>query len=263
MPPVGAGQLPVATQPCAPAGHLPSLGGPGRGCRGNPGHGDEGRRRAGRWLAGHAASGSCPGRARPWPRRRPQLRGQLAAFGRDPGQRAGRGGGWRLRPGSARRPCLPTLELRAPPGYAVPQVSPAAAVAGDRVLTPGTFPGPATSASPSAMAWCPPPSTRRTVSSSRPGLRSCPVAWTTWSTPPRGNEPGAFLLVGKGGFEPPASASRTLRANQAALLPVRHSWYSTRRPKGGELIRAARRRGRVRTCRRRRSRPPGAPGRRR
>ena len=27
-------------------------------------------------------------------------------------------------------------------------------------------------------------------------------------------------LVGKGGFEPPASASRTLRANQAALLPV-------------------------------------------
>ena len=25
--------------------------------------------------------------------------------------------------------------------------------------------------------------------------------------------------VGKGGFEPPASASRTLRANQAALLP--------------------------------------------
>ena len=27
-------------------------------------------------------------------------------------------------------------------------------------------------------------------------------------------------LVGKAGFEPPASASRTLRANQAALLPV-------------------------------------------
>ena len=29
----------------------------------------------------------------------------------------------------------------------------------------------------------------------------------------------AVFLVGKGGFEPPASASRTLRANQAALLP--------------------------------------------
>jgi hypothetical protein len=28
------------------------------------------------------------------------------------------------------------------------------------------------------------------------------------------------FLVGKGGFEPPTSASRTLRANQAALLPV-------------------------------------------
>ena len=27
-------------------------------------------------------------------------------------------------------------------------------------------------------------------------------------------------LVGKAGFEPAASASRTLRANQAALLPV-------------------------------------------
>jgi hypothetical protein len=142
VPPVGAGQLPVATQPCAPVGQLPSLGGPGRGCRGNPGHGDEGRRRAGRGLAGHAARGSCPGRARPWPRRRPQLRGQLAALGRDGARCAGRGGGWRLRPGSSRRPCRPALELRAPPGYAVPQVSPAPAVAGDRVLTPGTFPGP-------------------------------------------------------------------------------------------------------------------------
>ncbi len=29
-----------------------------------------------------------------------------------------------------------------------------------------------------------------------------------------------YFLVGKAGFEPAASASRTLRANQAALLPV-------------------------------------------
>jgi hypothetical protein len=34
-------------------------------------------------------------------------------------------------------------------------------------------------------------------------------------------------LVGMGGFEPPASASRTLRANQAALHPENVSIYST------------------------------------
>jgi hypothetical protein len=41
--------------------------------------------------------------------------------------------------------------------------------------------------------------------------------------PPR--HPG--VSVGKGGFEPPASASRTLRANQAALLPG--SWHRSPR----------------------------------
>ena len=35
----------------------------------------------------------------------------------------------------------------------------------------------------------------------------------------RSRRPHPSDLVGKGGFEPPASASRTLRANQAALLP--------------------------------------------
>jgi hypothetical protein len=29
-----------------------------------------------------------------------------------------------------------------------------------------------------------------------------------------------FILVGKGGFEPPTSCSRSMRANQTALLPV-------------------------------------------
>jgi len=44
------------------------------------------------------------------------------------------------------------------------------------------------------------------------------------------------LLVGKGGFEPPASASRTLRANQAALLPVSRAIVAN----GALLGRAAR-----------------------
>ena len=39
-------------------------------------------------------------------------------------------------------------------------------------------------------------------------------------------------LVGKGGFEPPASASRTLRANQAALLPVPSPMLTEGRPGG-------------------------------
>src|SRR5258708_1025154 len=37
--------------------------------------------------------------------------------------------------------------------------------------------------------------------------------------PQEGRRPGDFP-VGKAGFEPATSASRTLRANQAALLPV-------------------------------------------
>ena len=47
------------------------------------------------------------------------------------------------------------------------------------------------------------------------------VPWALPRAPPRGTRkpPTSTFVVGKGGFEPPASASRTLRANQAALLP--------------------------------------------
>src|SRR5207248_8569843 len=40
----------------------------------------------------------------------------------------------------------------------------------------------------------------------------------------------AISSVGKGGFEPPASTSRTWRANQAALLPVAAIIAAARHP---------------------------------
>ena len=44
---------------------------------------------------------------------------------------------------------------------------------------------------------------------------TCGRAWADGFSQP------SFYAVGKGGFEPPASTSRTWRANQAALLPVK------------------------------------------
>ena len=49
-------------------------------------------------------------------------------------------------------------------------------------------------------------------------IRSVVEEEGTTVTTPAGPLPAVFL-VGKAGFEPAASASRTLRANQAALLP--------------------------------------------
>jgi hypothetical protein len=76
------------------------------------------------------------------------------------------------------------------------------------------------------------------------------------------------FVVGKGGFEPPASASRTLRANQAALLPVKsHASRPASTATEGNPVESARvgaassrlrRRGRSRSGRERRSHPRSA-----
>src|SRR2546423_775248 len=55
--------------------------------------------------------------------------------------------------------------------------------------------------------------------------------------------PRDITLVGKGGFEPPASASRTLRANQTAPLPEfaagRSREAPERRPAAPRILRLA------------------------